>query len=136
METSNYSAEYGRMSGAVVTAVTRSGTNQFHGSLFEFVRNTAFNATPWNSTVNAPYHRNQFGGAVGGPIKRDKAFFFFSYGGLRQSVGTFLSGGVVPTTLERSGNFSDSKVLPTRTRVTGKPYDYNGVPGSDCLRPI
>ncbi len=128
VETSNYSAEYGRMSGAVVTAVTRSGTNQFHGSLFEFVRNTAFNATPWNSTVNAPYHRNQFGGAVGGPIKRDKAFFFFSYGGLRQSVGTFLSGGVVPTTLERSGNFSDSKVLPIDPS-TGKPYDYNGVPG-------
>jgi Carboxypeptidase regulatory-like domain len=128
VETSNYSAEYGRMSGAVVTAVTRSGTNRFHGSLFEFVRNTAFNATPWNATVNAPYHRNQFGGAVGGPIKRDNAFFFFSYGGLRQSVGTFLSGGVVPTALERSGNFSSSKLLPVDPS-SGKPYDYNGVPG-------
>src|SRR5271154_310473 len=85
VETSNFSAQYGRMSSAVVSAVTRSGTNQFHGSLFEFVRNTALNAVPWNAPIvngkalNAPYHRNQFGGTIGGPIVRDKAFFFFSY---------------------------------------------------------
>ena len=109
VETSNFSAQYGRMSSAVVTAVTRSGTNQFHGSLFEFKRNTALNATPWNSTLNPPYHRNQFGGTVGGPVKRDKAFFFFSYGGLRQIVGQLLSGGVVPTSLERQGDFTQSE---------------------------
>jgi hypothetical protein len=123
VETSNFSAQYGRMSSAVVSAVTRSGTNQFHGSLFEFVRNTALNATPWNSTLNAPYHRNQFGGAVGGPVKHDKAFFFFSYAGLRQTVGQFLSGGVVPTALERQGDFTQSKVIPnfpgTKTKVDG-----------------
>jgi Carboxypeptidase regulatory-like domain len=129
VETSNFSTAYGRMSGAVVTAVTRSGTNKFHGSLFEFVRNTDLNATPWNSTLNSPYHRNQFGGTVGGPVKHDKAFFFFSYGGLRQSVGQFLSGAVVPTSLERTGNFSLSKVIPIDP-ATGKPYDYNGTPGS------
>ncbi len=128
VETSDFSAQYGRMSGAVVTAVTHSGTNQFHGSLFEFLRNTNLNATPWNATTNAAYHRNQFGGTVGGPIKRDKAFFFFSYGGLRQTTGTFLSGGVVPTKLESAGNFSQSKVLPIDPS-TGQPYDYNGVPG-------
>lgn len=65
VETNNFAAQYGRMSGAVVTAVTRSGTNQWHGSLFEFNRNTGLNATPWNSTFNPPYHRNQFGGADG-----------------------------------------------------------------------
>jgi Carboxypeptidase regulatory-like domain len=123
VETSNFSAQYGRMSSAVVTAVTRSGGNQFHGSLFEFVRNTDLNATPWNSSLNAPYHRNQFGGTVGGPVKHDKAFFFFSYAGLRQTVGQFLSGGVVPTTLERQGDFTQSKVIPnlpgTKTKVDG-----------------
>jgi Carboxypeptidase regulatory-like domain len=123
VETSNFSAQYGRLSSAVVTAVTRSGTNQFHGSLFEFVRNTGLNATPWNSTLNPPYHRNQFGGTIGGPVKHDKAFFFFSYAGLRQTVGQFLSGAVVPTALERQGDFTQSKVIPnlpgTKTKVNG-----------------
>jgi len=106
VETSDFSAQYGRMSGAVVTAITKSGTNQIHGSLFEFNRNTDFNATPWNSTLNPPYHRNQFGGVVGGPVKHDKAFFLFSYGGLRQVVGQQLTGAVVPTAAEREGDFT------------------------------
>ena len=106
VETSDFSAQYGRMSGAVVTAITKSGTNQIHGSLFEFNRNTDFNAVPWNSTFNPPYHRNQFGGVVGGPVKRDKAFFLFSYGGLRQVVGQQLTGGVLPTAAEREGDFT------------------------------
>ena len=106
VETNNFAAQYGRMSGAVVTAVTRSGTNKWHGSLFEFNRNTDLNATPWNSTFNPPYHRNQFGGAVGGPVRRDKAFFFFSYAGLRQVVGQQLTGGILPTSLEREGDFT------------------------------
>ena len=74
VETSDFSAQYGHMSSAVVTAVTKSGTNQFHGALFEFNRNTDFNAFPWNAPkndqgqfINAPYHRNQFGGVIGGP---------------------------------------------------------------------
>jgi hypothetical protein len=114
VETNNFAAQYGRMSGAVVTAVTRSGTNHWHGSLFEFNRNTDLNAYPWNAPknpltqqfINAPYHRNQFGGAVGGPILRDKAFFFFSYAGLRQVVGQLLSGAIVPTANERLGDFT------------------------------
>lgn len=115
VETNNFSAQYGRMSGAVVTAVTRSGTNQWHGSLFEFNRNTDLNAYPWNAPllpgsttahVNNPYHRNNFGGAFGGPIKHDKAFFFFSYAGLRQVVGQLLSGAIVPTADERLGDFT------------------------------
>ncbi len=123
VETSNFAAQYGRMSGAVVTAVTRSGTNKFHGSAFEFVRNTDLNAYNWGSTIRLPYHRNQFGGVIGGPIKRDRAFFLFSYAGLRQTVGQFLSGAVVPTALERVGDFTQSKVIPnfpgTSTPISG-----------------
>jgi hypothetical protein len=127
-ETNNFSAAYGRASGAVVTVLTHSGTDQFHGSLFEFVRNTDLNAVPWGTHLNAPYHRNQFGGTAGGPIKHNKSFFFFSYGGLRQSTGTFLSGGVVPTAAEEQGNFSGQSSLPIDPS-TGQPYDYNNVPG-------
>lgn len=128
VETNNYDAQYGRFSAGVVTILTRSGTNRFHGSLFEFVRNTALNATPWNATINAPYHRNQFGGTVGGPIIPNRTFFFFSYAGLRQTTGTLLTGAIVPTALERSGNFSQSSVKPIDP-TTHQVYDYNGVPG-------
>jgi hypothetical protein len=106
VETNNFAAQYGRMSGGVVTAVTKSGTNQFHGSLFEFNRNTALNAYNWRSATAAHYRRNQFGGAVGGPIKHDKAFAFFSYAGLRQVVGQQLTGAIVPTANERLGDFT------------------------------
>jgi hypothetical protein len=135
VETSNFSAQYGHMSSAVITAVTKSGTNKFHGSLFEFNRNTNFNATPWNSTSKAPYHRNNFGGVIGGPIKRDKAFFLFSYAGLRQVVGQQLTGGVMPTAAERLGDFTaDSfKVdLPgTKTQVVGT----NSAPNCQAAKP-
>jgi hypothetical protein len=135
VETSNFSAQYGRLSAAVVTAVTKSGTNQFHGSLFEFNRNTDFNATPWNSTLNAPYHRNNFGGVIGGPVRHDKAFFFFSYAGLRQVVGQFLSGGVVPTAAERLGDFTaDSFTVDmpgTKTPVSGT----NSSPNCQVAKP-
>jgi hypothetical protein len=127
VETSNFAAQYGRMSGAVVTAVTKSGTNHFHGSAFEFIRNTALNDTSWVPTgaqnpstkINLPLHRNQFGGTVGGPIKRDKAFFFFSYGGLRQTSGQLLTGAIVPTALERLGDFTKSPVLPNQPGTPG-----------------
>jgi Carboxypeptidase regulatory-like domain len=126
VETSNFAAQYGRMSGGVVTAVTRSGTNKFHGSVFEFFRNTNMNDTPWGTPVGGqktPFHRNNFGGTVGGPIVKDKAFFFFSYGGLRQTVGTQYTGAIVPTSLERIGDFTQSKVIPdlpgTKTQVKG-----------------
>ena len=131
VETNNFAAQYGRMSGAVVTAITRSGTNQWHGSLFEFVRNTVLNSYNWNppkdaitkAPIKSPYHRNQFGGTMGGPVKHDKAFFFFSYAGLRQVVGQQLTGATVPTAAERLGDFTaDSfKVnMPgTKTQVNG-----------------
>ena len=106
VETANFAAQYGHMSSAVVTAVTKSGTNAFHGTAFEFVRNTDFNAYNWNTTVKTPYHRNNFGGVFGGPIVRNKAFFFVSYAGLRQVVGSPLQGGITPTAAERLGDFT------------------------------
>jgi hypothetical protein len=125
VETSDFSAQYGHMSAAVITAVTKSGTNKFHGSLFEFNRNTDFNAYPWNAPkdaqgnfINAPYHRNQFGGVIGGPIKKDKAFFLFSYGGLRQVVGQYVSGGRMPTDAERMGDFTADLPSPTNSKVS------------------
>jgi hypothetical protein len=124
VETSDFSAQYGHMSSAVVTAVTKSGTNQFHGALFEFNRNTDFNAFPWNAPknaagqfINAPYHRNQFGGVIGGPVKKDKAFFFFSYGGLRQVVGQYVSGARVLTPQERAGDFTQDLPSPGNSKV-------------------
>jgi hypothetical protein len=133
VETSDFSAQYGHMSSAVVTAVTKSGTNSFHGALFEFNRNTDFNAYNWNSPkdlngnfIKAPYHRNQYGGVVGGPIKKDKAFFFFSYGGLRQVVGAYESGGRVPTAAERLGDFTQD--LPNPSNQNGKFSYYGSTP--------
>jgi Carboxypeptidase regulatory-like domain/TonB-dependent Receptor Plug Domain len=86
--TDAYSAEYGKRAGAHVSVVTQSGTNQLHGSVFEFVRNSAFDARNFfdGGTV-PPFQRNQFGGSVGGPIKKEKAFFFVNYEGERQRLG-------------------------------------------------
>jgi hypothetical protein len=86
--TSNYSAEYGKTSGGVVNAITRSGTNQFHGSGYEFVRNSALDARNYfDLGAIPPFTRNQFGGAIGGPIIKSRTFFFADYEGIRQSKG-------------------------------------------------
>src|SRR5262249_21580469 len=132
VQTNSYNAEYGRYANGLISVLTKSGTNQFHGSAFEYLRNTVFNANDWGSTLaRAPFHRNQFGGTLGGPIKKDKAFFFFSYSGLRQATSTFLSGAVVPTALERTGDFSASGTKPTDP-ATGATFVCNGVTGKIC----
>jgi hypothetical protein len=137
VETNAFSAEYGQFSGAVVTVVTKSGNNKFHGELFEFNRNTDFNAFGWNPSPNAitgtlvknPYHRNNFGGTFGGPIMHDKAFFFFSYAGLRQVQGGTVSGGVTPTAAERLGDFTADtfkvNTPGTKTQVDGTNTSVN-----------
>jgi hypothetical protein len=87
--TSNYSAEYGKTSGGVVNAVTRSGTNVFHGSGYEFLRNSALDAANFFENAGgipkSPFKRNQFGGSMGGPIIKNRTFFFADYEGIRQS---------------------------------------------------
>ena len=124
VQTNSYNAEYGRFAGGVINVLTKSGGNQFHGSLFEFWRNNALNAHDWNNPASSPLHRNQFGVTVGGPIQKDKTFFFFSYGGLRQVQSTFLNGAVVPTSAERNGDFSHTPganfVVPAGTSYAGQ----------------
>src|SRR5579875_1918932 len=105
--TSNYSAEYGKTSGGVVNAITKSGTNQFHGDAYEFVRNASFDAANFfDNFSNAPkpsFRRNQFGASAGGPIQKDKTFVFGDYEGIRQAKGF----SIIDTTLSpaaRAGN--------------------------------
>jgi hypothetical protein len=107
VETNNYSAEYGKMSSGVITVITKTGTNAYHGGLFDYWRTDALNAAPWNSTVGTPpLRRQQFGGTFGGPIRRDKTFFFGSYQGLRQLSSFLFSGATLPTAVEAGGNMA------------------------------
>jgi len=132
VQTNSYNAEYGRFASGVINVLTKSGTNKYHGSAFEFVRNTKFNANDWGSQLERPpFHRNQFGGTLGGPIKHDKTFFFASYSGLRQTTSTFMSGAIVPTALERAGNFTASGTKPVDP-ATGLAFVCNGVTNVIC----
>jgi hypothetical protein len=107
---SNYGAQYGRAAGGVVNAVTQSGTNSIHGSVFEFFRNDALDARDYflrPQQGKAPVRRNQFGGSIGGPIRKDQTFFFANYEGLRQSGGSPHIGAVL-TPLTRQGRITDA----------------------------
>jgi outer membrane receptor protein involved in Fe transport len=123
---SNYSAEYGRNGGGVISEVTKSGTNQWHGSLFEFLRNDAFNANAYFNNFNGlprdVLKRNQFGGTFGGPITlpklvngKDRFFFFVGYQGQRLSQQTSTGLGTVYTPAELNGDFSNGQALGTCT---------------------
>jgi hypothetical protein len=101
--TDTYSAEYGKRAGAQVSAVTQSGTNQFHGTLFEFLRNSALDSPgPFDRGTVPPFRRNQFGAAAGGPLKKDRLFLFGNYEGFRQSLD-LTSVSVVPDANARLG---------------------------------
>ncbi|HKO19160.1 MAG TPA: carboxypeptidase regulatory-like domain-containing protein, partial [Acidobacteriaceae bacterium] len=113
VQTSNYGARYGGNAGGVVNIVTKSGTNQFHGDAFDFVRNPIFNARNFFATTADVVKRNQFGGTLGGPVSipklysgKDKTFFFFGYQGTKiRNIGN-ISSSFVPTAAERTGDFS------------------------------
>ncbi|MPY90255.1 MAG: TonB-dependent receptor plug domain-containing protein [Luteitalea sp.] len=131
VQTNSFSAEYGRNVGAVVNAVTRAGTNQLHGLLFEYLRHHELNATNFFTPgVDDGLKRNQFGGTLGGPIARDRAFFFFSYQGTRLRSRPATSTELVPTEAQRLGDFS---ALDTQLRnpLTGAPYPNNQIPLGD-----
>jgi len=101
--TDTYSAEYGKRAGAQVSVVTQSGTNQFHGTIFEFLRNSALDSPgPFDQGTVPPFRRNQFGGAAGGPLKKDRLFLFGNYEGFRQSLD-LSSLSVVPDNNARLG---------------------------------
>jgi len=104
--TNTFDAEYGRNSGAVVNVVTKSGTNDFHGDVYEYFRNKVLNATGYFNTSKPQFNQNQFGATFGGPIKKDRAFFFLSYEGRRIRQGESGPFVTVPTTDERNGDFN------------------------------
>jgi hypothetical protein len=103
--TNNFNAEYGNYSGGQINVVTKSGSNQFHGDLFEFLRNTDLDAANY-FTGRGDFKQNQFGGIFGGPIKKNKLFFFGDYQGTRQIIGA-PQNYPVPSTADRAGNLSD-----------------------------
>ena len=106
-EASNYSAEYGRAGGGFIVMTTRSGTNEFHGAAYEFFRNDAMDARPFFARELAPLRYNIFGASIGGPIAKNKTFFFFNYEGSRRRDGVTYSGDDVPHIPERNGDFSN-----------------------------
>src|SRR3984893_437847 len=109
--TTNYSAEYGKSSGGVVNAITRSGTNQFHGSVYEFIRNSALDARNFfDSSTIPPFKRNQFGASAGGPLRKDRTFVGSEHEGVRQTLG-ITSVVTVPSPAARAGNLSTGTVI-------------------------
>jgi len=134
IETDNYSAEYGRASGGVINASIRRGSNEFHGRAWDYLRNTALNAIgPFNPVggVKPVLIRNQFGGTFGGPLLRDKAFFFADYEGLREIDKSYTAASI-PTAQQRSGVFMNgSKPTPIQNPLTGKVYANGIVPQTD-----
>jgi hypothetical protein len=126
--TSNYSAEYGRASGGVINAVTRSGGNQLHVSVYEFLRNSALDARNFfDGATPPPFKRNQFGASIGGPIRKDKTFFFANYEGLRQSL-TSTSVNTVPSQAARNGNLCAPPNCATTTSVVVDPQATRFLP--------
>jgi hypothetical protein len=156
VQTNNFSAQLGRYAAAVVSVITKSGTNEFHGSAFEFYRDRNSNAVTHNQTTKSPYVEHRFGTTFGGPIRHDKDFFFGSYAGYRyRTASQYVSS--VPDVTEMQGNFSentprvdatdsptstsDCKNAPTAAdntaiqfwvcnRATGLPYANNTLPNS------
>jgi hypothetical protein len=152
--TNAYDAEYGRHTGGVVNAVTKSGTNEFHGSLFEFLRNDNLDAAKWEDNAygggeKPEFRRNQFGGSIGGPIIRDRTFFFGSYEGLRQALGETnvydvpglgMRAGVLPlsgSACTSAGGTVQSNGCVFNVNAQVRPYllafPEPNVPCSDCL---
>ena len=133
VQTGNMSATYGNATGGVVNAVSKSGSDQIHGDIFEFFRNYAMDAKNYFATSPNPLKQNQFGGTMGGPIVKDKLFYFGSYQGTRQNTATFGQLAFVPTAAERIGDFSDLLAASTQlvNPTTGTPYVNNQVPVTD-----
>jgi hypothetical protein len=128
VETSNFSAEYGRAAGAVINAATKSGTNALHGSAWEYLRNTNLNAVGFFKPaggVKPVYIQNQFGATLGGAVKKDKLFYFVDYEGLRRIQRT-LTFATVPTAEQKAGNFGTA----IRNPLTGVLYSDGNLPAN------
>ena len=153
VQQSNFSAEYGFSGASIINMITRSGTNTFHGSVYDFVRNTITDANDWfNNRYGIPIppvHRHEFGGTIGGPILKNRTFFFFDWDGtLASSMGTYQAG--VPSAAMRTGDFGevctsqggsfDSSGMCTQggsPLIAGQLYDpYSGVYNSGDGGPV
>src|SRR5215472_13821692 len=125
VQTNSYSAVYGRSGGGIMTAVTKSGTNGFHGSAFEFLRNNALNANNFFSNRSgaaiAPLHMDQYGGSIGGPIIKNRTFFFGLFEGNVNNAGAF-SLFSVPTAAERAGDFSQVVNQAGQLKMINDPF--------------
>ena len=138
--TLNATAEYGNTSGATTSVVTKSGANAFHGDVYDFFRNNAFDARNFFASETEPLHRNQYGATLGGPVRKDKDFFFLYYEGQRDSEGK-TQAAIVPTAAERQGDFSGlidpstGQPEPLINYFTGQPFPGNRIPSS-ILSPI
>ncbi len=143
VQTNNYSAEYGRAGGAIINATTHSGSNTFHGGAYDYLRNTVLNAFgPFIGTgVKPTLVQNQFGGTFGGPVLKDKLFFFADFEGLR-AVSHLLTTATLPTPTELTGLFTSDgtaggKAIPIRNPYTGVVYENGQVPlGDPNIDPI
>ena len=143
VQTSVAPAEFGRAGGAIVGATIKSGTNELHGSVFEFLRNDNLDARPTFAQQKAEFKRNQFGFTIGGPVIKDKLFVFGDYQGLRQSLPLNVDFASVPTAAMRNGDFSQllnpaSSGLPSaiiiRDPLTGNPFPGNVIPSTRINR--
>lgn len=150
--TSNFDAEYGEFSGGQINVITKSGTNSFHGNAFDFLRNTDLDARNYFSPTRGAFRQNQFGGTVGGPIRKDKLFFFTDYQGTRQTQGVDTGTIGVPSAADRAGNLADlssslsgtvsgpylATLLTQKlgyTVVQGEPYYVPGCTRTTCVLP-
>jgi hypothetical protein len=126
--TSSFDAEYGEYSGGQISVITKSGGNAFHGNAFEFLRNTDVDARNYFSPTRGAFRQNQFGGTFGGPIRRDKLFFFVDYQGTRQTQGVDSGIIPVPSDADRTGNLLDFTNGPGGNQlagIVGGPYFAN-----------
>lgn len=133
VQTNNFDARYGGAGGAIVNIVTKSGTNEIHGSLFEYLRNGDLNARNFFAAQQDALKRNQFGGTIGGPIRKNKLFYFASYQGTTINNVTYGNTAFVPTAAERLGNFSGLKTITNP--ATGKGFSGNVIP-SGLISPL
>ena len=155
--TGDYDAEYGEYSGGQISVITKSGTNAFHGDAFNFLRNTGLDARNYFSPTRGVFRQNQFGGTFGGPIRRDRLFFFTDYQGTRQTQGIDTGNIPVPSNTDRAGNLLDFTTGPGGNQITGsvggpyfasllsqklgytvlagEPYYLPGCTSSDCVFP-
>src|SRR5438552_11955447 len=139
--TSNYPAQFGRSSGGIIGASPRSGTKDCHGNAFEYIRNSVFDARNFFDTAKPAFHRNQFGGSIGGPVVKDRTFFFADYEGLRQSQG-ITQVDTVPSQAARDGHLcappdcSSTTTIPVDSQVARFLKAFYPLPNGALLCPF